>query len=163
MAKKADSPPKDHLFQSDGSTSAFFLVEVGDVPVGRFTECSGLEVEIEVESYEEGGVNGFTHKLPGRMSWPNLVLKRGLTVDNSLFEWFNASVGTTFNAESKAERKTVGVTMVSAKGERLRTWTLYDAIPVKWTGPSFANDSDGVATEELEVAHHGFEVVTDKK
>lgn len=160
---KSGKVPKDHLFQSDGGGTAFFLVEVGDVPVGRFTECSGLEVQIEVETYEEGGVNGFSHQLPGRMTWPNLVLKRGITTDNGLFEWFNESVGTTFNAESKTERKTVDVTMVSASGERLRTWTLYDAMPVKWTGPSFAKSNDDVATEELELAHHGFSAETLKK
>lgn len=154
---------KDGLYQESGSSAAFFLVEIDDVPVGRFTECQGLEVEIEIETFEEGGVNGFSHKLPGRMTWPNLVLKRGVTWDNDLFDWFNKSVGATFAADGKATRESVGITMVSGSGERLRTWTLYEAMPVKWTGPTFANDSDDVPTEELEVAHHGFESTTLKK
>lgn len=153
---------KDHLFQSSGGTTATFLVEIGENPVGRFTECQGLEIEIEVETYQEGGVNGHVHQLPGRMTWPHLVLKRGVTWDNDLLDWFHKSTGSTFNAEGKVARETVGITLISGTGERLRTWTLYEAMPVKWTGPSFSNTSDEIPTEELELAHHGFECETHK-
>lgn len=152
--------PRDDLFQSNGGTTATFVVEIGGQPFGRFSECHGLEVEVEIETYEEGGENGFVHKLPGRMSWPNLVLKRGVTWDNDLFDWFNYSTGTNFAAEGRAQRETLGVTLISSSGERLRTWTFYDAIPVKWTGPTFSAESESMPTEELEVAHHGFESVT---
>ena len=43
-----------------------FAVEIEGLLVGGFTEVSGLESEIEVEEYREGGVNGFVHKLPGQ-------------------------------------------------------------------------------------------------
>ncbi len=154
---------KDHLFQGAGGSTGTFLVEIDGVEVGRFSECQGLQVEVAVETFQEGGVNGFEHKLPGRMSWPNLVFKRGMTVDNALFDWFNEAAGSTFAAKGKASRQTVGVTMLSSSGERLRTWRLHDAIPIKWTGPTFANSDDDVPTEELEVAHHGFEAETLKK
>ena len=36
------------------------------------------------------------------------------------------------------------------------TWTLTGVIPVRWTGPSLSVDSPKVATETLELAHHGF-------
>ena len=39
---------------------------------------------------------------------------------------------------------------------RLRKWNVVDALPVRWTGPSFASDATGAAVEELEIAHHGF-------
>lgn len=152
--------PGDTLYQGANVRTSTFLVEVDGSPVGRFTECHGLEVEVEVETFQEGGVNGYVHKLPGRMSWPNLVLKRGVTFDDSLFGWFNSAAGSTFAAEGKAVRKTVGITLISATGERLRTWRLYDAIPIKWSGPTFAVDDGSVPTEELEVAHHGFEAET---
>ena len=43
-----------------------FAVEIEGLLVGGFTEVSGLESEVEVEEYREGGVNGFVHKLPVR-------------------------------------------------------------------------------------------------
>lgn len=154
---------KHHLFQEVGGTSANFLVEIDGVEIGQFAECQGLQVELEIETYAEGGMNGFEHKLPGRVTWPNIVLKRGVTFDDRLFGWFNASGGATFAAKGKVDRKTVGVTMIAPNGERLRTWKLQDALPVRWTGPTFATSSDDQLTEELEVAHHGFAAETLKQ
>ncbi len=41
-------------------------------------------------------------------------------------------------------------------GEAVATWTLRDVLPVKWSGPQLSVDSAKVATETLELAHHGF-------
>ena len=98
------------------------------------------------------------HRLPGRLKWSNLVLKRG-TTDNNLFDWFKASSGEGFEANrARLERTTAALSMVNGMGEVVRTWVFYDAFPVKWSGPKFAATSSELATEELEVAHHGFRV-----
>jgi len=34
-------------------------------------------------------------------------------------------------------------------------WTLNDAFPVKWVGPTFKSGEAAVAIESLEFAHHG--------
>lgn len=140
-----------------GATQATFLFEVDGLTIGHFLEVSGLELEIEVESVTEGGENGFVHKLPGRMSWPNLHFKRGVTRNDTLFSWVQKSSGDGFvKAGNKLVRSTAAVTLVSPTGTRLRTWELDAAFPVRWSGPSFAASSDDVAMEELEIAHHGF-------
>lgn len=147
----------DTGFYDSGAFSATFLVEVDGEPVGRFIEAQGLEVEVEVEPYEEGGQNGFVHKLPGRMTWPNLVLKRGITETDNLLAWLNKSSGEGFTGASNTlTRSTMALTLVAASGARLRSWNFEGAFPVKWTGPSFAADSDELAYEELEITHHGF-------
>lgn len=147
----------DHLFSSAGGTSATFLVEVDGMNIGRFSEVSGLQVEVEVETYNEGGVNGFVHHLPGRMVWPNLVLKRGVTWDDNLLVWFHQTTGDQFANEGKVVRTSAAVTMISSTGKRLRSWDLVDAVPVRWTGPTFAASAEEQPVEELEVAHHGFQ------
>jgi phage tail-like protein len=144
-------------YEKQGVFGATFLVEVDGVEIGRFMEVSGLEVEIGVESIEEGGQNGFSHKLPGRMSWPNLTLKRGITQNDSLLKWLNKSSGDGFaGAGNKLSRTSAAVTLISASGKRLRAWNFDGAFPVKWKGPSFAASSSEMAVEELEIAHHGF-------
>jgi phage tail-like protein len=139
-----------------------FIFEVDGVQIGAFTEVSGLQVEIEqgdTESIKEGGQNEYIHKLPGRMKWPNLVLKRGVTADNNLFDWFKKSSGEGFEGNrGSLDRTLAALAMVDGQGEVLRAWVFYDAFPVKWTGPKFAATSSEVATEELEIAHHGFRV-----
>ncbi|MDQ1249290.1 MAG: hypothetical protein QG597_3664, partial [Actinomycetota bacterium] len=74
-------------------TASSFLLEVDGVPIGAFRALSGLELTVSVEEYEEGGVNGFTHRFPGRMTWPNLVFSRGLTDSDALFAWVRRSAG----------------------------------------------------------------------
>ena len=44
----------------------------------RFQEVSGLSFEVETEPLREGGENRFEYKLPKRIKYPNLILKRGL-------------------------------------------------------------------------------------
>jgi phage tail-like protein len=147
----------DDSFDSERVTSATFLVEVENVEIGRFMEISGLEVEVGVESIEEGGENSYSHKLPGRMSWPNLVLKRGITQNDSLLAWLDKSSGEGFTAAgNKLSRTTAAITLIGPGGTRLRTWNFDGAFPIKWRGPRFAADSTDMAVEELEIAHHGF-------
>lgn len=134
-----------------------FLFEVDGVEIGTFTEVSGLELDVGVEELEEGGQNQFVHKLPGRITWPNLVLKRGMTKGDELFAWVQKSSGDGFAGQgSKVERKSAAVTLVDDKGDRLRAWELDGAFPVRWRGPTFAATSTELAAEELEIAHHGF-------
>jgi phage tail-like protein len=144
------------------ATSATFDVVVDGQTLGRFLEASGLEVEVEVFEVTEGGQNFFKHKFPGRFSFPNLTLKRGVTADNGLVAWLDKSSAGAFEAAgNKLKRTTVALVLTTATGDALRTWTFYDAFPVKWSGPSFTANSDDFLVEELEIAHHGFSIKDD--
>jgi phage tail-like protein len=147
----------DDGFYNEHVSSSTFLFEVDGLEIGHFKEVSGLEVEISVESIEEGGENGFVHRLPGRMSWPNISLKRGITQTDNLLDWLNKSSGEKFaSAGNKLTRSTAAITLLGPAGKRLRAWEFVDAFPVKWKGPEFAADSTSDAAEQLEIAHHGF-------
>jgi len=124
--------------------------------IGRFTEISGLSAQIEVEEFAEGGQNQYKHKLPGRMSWPNLVLKRGITNSDELFQWFASCSGEGFTGAGNAVKRHDGtVEVLSPAGKPIRSWKLIGAFPVKWTGPRFVASSSDLAVEELEVCHCG--------
>ena len=134
-----------------------FKLEIGGSIIGSFTEVSGLAVQLDVEELVEGGQNGFTHKLLGRMKWPNIVLKRGLTDTDALFDWITecSGAGLTHNHNMVTPRQGT-ISVLNAKGDPVRIWTLLDAKPVKWTGPKLAASSRDLAIEELEVCHSGF-------
>ena len=134
-----------------------FIFEVDGQQIGMFKEVKGLRAEITVETLEEGGQNNFVHKLPGRLSWPNLVMRRGVTNSDNLFAWLLKASGDGFEgAGKKVERTTVAVTLVDEGGRRVQAWELVEAFPVRWEGPQLAADANAVAMEELEIAHHGF-------
>ena len=125
-----------------------FKITIDGVTVGRFSECSGLTVEIEVTEHQEGGLNDFVHKLPSRIKYPNLVLKRGITEEAALMDWF-------FKISQEDERPTVYVDLVGPDGRRVRTWSFAAALPVKWDGPTLNAGANEIATESLEITHQG--------
>jgi phage tail-like protein len=139
-----------------------FKLDIDGTNIGAFTEVSGLSVSIDVEELAEGGQNGFTHKLLGRMKWPNIVFKRGLTDTDALFEWLNECSGPGLAGKHNALNPKNGtvrngsISVLSAGGSEVRTWTILGAKPVKWTGPRLAASSRDLAIEELEVCHSGF-------
>ena len=130
-----------------------FLVEIDSVIAGGFTEVSGLERELETEEYDEGGVNTHTHSLQSGFTYPNLVLRRGLTDSETLWDWLQRA------ADGAVERKTVLLFLLDSTGEQSRGWAFRDAYPVKWTGPEFRSDGGDVAVESLELTHAGIDTV----
>jgi phage tail-like protein len=117
--------------------------------LGWFTECSGLTVERESKSYEEGGVNAYVHQLPGRVKQSRITLKRGLA-DNALWDWFKAGL-----FDGKVERRNVSIVLYNSNLTMKKQWDLDSAFPVKWTGPDFQSDTNQVAIEAVELVHHG--------
>lgn len=134
-----------------------FLVEVDGVQIGTFSKVAGLTVEVDVETVEEGGQNQYAHKLPKGLRWPNIVLTRGVTDSDNFLAWVTRSSGDGLAAAGdKLGRKTAAITMLDAKGKRIRSWEFDGAFPVKWNGPTFASTSAETASEELEITHNGF-------
>jgi phage tail-like protein len=115
-----------------------------------FRSVSGLSVEIEVVEFREGGQNEVTHKLPGRVKYPNIVLKQGFTgTPSDLLKWtLRIAAGTT-------EAKNGSIAVYDAKGQPVATYTIANAWPVKWEGPDFDASSNEVAIETIEIAHEG--------
>lgn len=132
-----------------------FDFTLNEIPIGSFAEVSGLSVTVKTHSLEEGGVNGYTHQLPGRLEWPNIKLKRGVVRNDALFAWIHA-VTTASNAGKKAKQFSGSISMLDSAGDRAGTWRFFGATPVSWTGPTFSSAQDDIAWEELEIAHEGF-------
>ena len=133
----------------DPWTSHRFVVEIQGIQEGEFQECTGLQVEVKVEPYEEGGLNGFTHKLPGRRSYSNITLKRGLTSSTLLVDWLDR-VAT--KAAKGSELRNVSILMLDHTGTTVRRYNLTGAFPVKWTGPSLNTTTSTQLVESLELA-----------
>ncbi|HMK50156.1 MAG TPA: phage tail protein [Thermodesulfovibrionales bacterium] len=128
-----------------------FRVEIDGITVARFSEVSGLMVETETEQYEEGGVNDFVHYLPKRTKYQHIILKRGLTDVDELWQWYQDVVAGRF------QRKNGAIVLMDSSGEDALRWNFSNAYPVKWTGPDLRADSNTVAFETIEIVHHGIQ------
>lgn len=158
------SPSESTMLGGDSQVANSFLLEVDGVEIGMFASVTGLQVTVQTEDLVEGGQNGYSRKLPGRMEWPNIVLSRGLINSDNLFEWMNKTSGEGFAASSnKLQRSTGAITVISSSGARLRSWNLDGCFPVRWKGPDFNVTSGDTLSEELELAHEGFRSETQAK
>lgn len=126
-----------------------FRVEVDSLVVAGFSEVTGLELGMQPEEYEEGGVNTHTHRLPTRYTQPNVVLRRGLTDSRELWDWIENAVN------GRIERRNGRVILLDSTGELSWGWSFRDAYPVRWAGPELRADQGAVAIETLELAHEG--------
>lgn len=141
----------DTAKEPDVAVSLFFLVTIDySTPLGVFSSCEGLGIEVVVEQREEGGNNGFVHQLPGRMKYSNVKLTRPIDKDTvKVAEWFAKMNGV-------VKRQTAKIEVQSPDGRQVAHWTLDGVIPVKWSGPQMNVETAKVAMETLEIAHHGF-------
>jgi phage tail-like protein len=127
-----------------------FLIEIGGLTVGGFTEVTGLQAEVEVQDYREGGLNEYIHRLPGGTRYPsNLILKYGLTDVKDLWQWHQDA------AQGKIERKSGAIVLLDSAGEERRRWDFVKAYPVRWSGPELRAGTADVAVETLELVHCG--------
>ncbi len=131
------------------ATSFKFWVEIDDIFVAGFSEVSGLEAETEIEEYREGGVNGYVHKLPKGVRFPNLVLRKGMTYSPALWNWYESTI------DGPIQRKTGAIVLQTVDGKEFGRWSFFDAYPVRWTGPTLDASRSDVAFEQIEIAHSG--------
>jgi phage tail-like protein len=130
----------------------YFKISLPGIDIGMFRDCGGLSMEFDVFEWAEGGNNEFVHHLPGRVRYPYLTLGRGLTDQDALQQWF-------WQTRQQPELKEVTLELHTADGAHSRAWVFADAFPIRWTGPSVATESAGMASESLDIAHSGLKVV----
>jgi phage tail-like protein len=125
----------------------------GSKPAGGFSECSGLEMSMDVEDYKEGGNNGLTLHFPTRVKWANVRLKRGMATTDDLWQWHYGFV------QGKVVRRDGVVTLQDEQQKPVKMWSFTRGLPVKWTGPSLNAMQNQVAIEELEIVHEGLKLL----
>jgi phage tail-like protein len=130
-----------------------FLIEIEGLTSAGFQRVKGLQREVKHESYREGGVNEYEHKLFSQVSYPVVVLERGLARDD-VWQWaFDA-------AEGRIQRKNVWIRLQNEAGEKVWAWQLDWALPVKWSCSDLDAGQSQVVMESLELAHHGLSKAT---
>lgn len=125
-----------------------FLVEIEGIASAAFARVKGLSREIKHESIREGGVNDYEHKLASQVSYPPLVLERGLALPN-LWQWAEDA------ANGIIVRHKVSIRLQNEAGQPTWVWHVDHALPVKWSCTDIDAYSSQVLMESIELAHHG--------
>ena len=130
-----------------------FLIEIEGITSGGFTRVKGISREVKYESYREGGVNEYEHKLITQVSYPVVILERGLVLDD-LWKWALAV------ADGEVTRKTMWIRLQNEANERTWAWQVEHSLPVKWSSSDLDAQSSAVVRESIEFAHHGLRKAT---
>lgn len=141
-----------------------FLVEIEGIRSAAFSKCSELEAEIaKIEHYEGGALR--PHKMPGRVTVPDITLERGACVDNDLYKWFKETV----DLKRQIGKKDVGhgqvggfrrnfrIIQLDRDDSELRSWIVAGAWPDKMTAGDWDNDADEVVIEKITLSIDWFE------
>lgn len=138
--------------RSDPLNGFNFLVEIDGITVAGFSEVSGLASETAVIEYREGGDRqGTVRKIPGLTRYSNIVLKRGVSTDRTLWDWRRNVVN------GVADRRDGAIVLLSADRQPVTRWLFHDGWPAKWEGPTLKASGNEVAIETIEIAHEGLE------
>jgi phage tail-like protein len=119
----------------------------------RFSEVGGLSVEITTEETAEGGENRFVQKYPGRLKYPELVLKRGLLVKSEVFDWIKECL-----ESDEITPKNIDVKLLNEQHEPLVTWHVANAYPTKWAISDLNATGNTVVVETLQMFYQYFTV-----
>jgi phage tail-like protein len=133
----------------DPYQSCNFIVEIEGLLVGGFTDCAGLQIEVEAHEYREGGQNEFVHRFAGGTRHPPLVLKHGLSPIDGLWGWHQDV------AAGDIRRRNGTIYLLNKVQRPVLSWTFREALPLKWSGPDLRADAATVAVESVELAHRG--------
>ena len=128
-----------------------FGLEVQGVITGYFTEVTGLGSTTEVAEHQIVGKNGqqVFRKVPGRLTWDDMVFKRGITTNMDIWSWRKQVE----DGDVNGARKNGSVMMYNQAGEEVARWNFESAWPSKVTGPAPKTDSNDLVVEELTVVH----------
>lgn len=130
-----------------------FLVEIDNITRAAFHEASGFDTTIDVIEHREGGQNTTTYKVPGLTKHGNITLKRGLTDDTQLDDWYQKVV------DGEIDRRNGSIVVLNRKGDEVARWNFFRAWPTKYTLPSFTAEGNDIAIQTLELAHEGLKRV----
>jgi phage tail-like protein len=120
-----------------------FRVEIEGIQQAGFRECSGLGSHIEVVEYREGSDSSSVRKLPGKVTYPDITLKWGVTVSRELYDWHLAVI------KGQLQRKSGAVILLDADGTEKVRWNFSNAWPSRWDGPTLNALGNDVAIESL--------------
>lgn len=121
----------------------------------RFQEVAGLTSELGIETFDEGGENRFSHRLPTRAKFNNLILKRGMLLGNSeLRKWFEDALT---NFSFKPLNVTVNLLNGASENDILSSWEFHSVWPVKWTVSDFKAMENALVIESAELAYQYYQ------
>ena len=148
----------DEARESKEGLTTKFKITIPDIRNVTFKTCDGLDSEVEVVQYLEGGRMGPPRTARGHQLVSRLTFSHGMVSPESsqsggknLFDWY-CEVCDSGKALTK---RTVSITVEGTDGGKLVTWKVLNAWPCRWVGPLLSASSNTLTVEQVTFAHEG--------
>jgi phage tail-like protein len=144
---------RDNALTQDPLLGFNFMLQLEKAIAGYFTECGGIGSEHEIVEHKvvDDGGHEIVRKIPGRLKWGDVTLKRGITQDLEIWKWRDLIV----KGDLKGSRTAATITMFSRDYKPVAIWHFANAWPSKVSGPSLKADGNDIGVEELTIVHEG--------
>ncbi|HKU52532.1 MAG TPA: phage tail protein [Nitrospira sp.] len=126
-----------------------FSLDVQGTLQGYFTEIGGLGSETEIVEHKVVDPQGrdLIQKIPGRLKFTDVTLKRGVTSLKDIWDWRKMVE----DGNIVGARKNATITMYDQSLNAVARWNLTNAWPTKVSGPSIQSDSNAFGVEEVSI------------
>ncbi|MCB0565597.1 MAG: phage tail protein [Lewinellaceae bacterium] len=124
----------------------------------HFQSVAGLDVQMDTESYKEGGENRFEHVIPTRSKYSALTLKRGAAApgESALTDWCIKAF-----KNQQYQPINLDVQLLARKDkdkdEILMYWKVLHAWPKSWKFNELNAEKSEVFIETLELNYNRYE------
>jgi phage tail-like protein len=145
-------PTTNDALTGDPIIGVHFEIQVGTI-TGYFTAVSGLGSETEVTEHKIVGTGSkeSIRKIPGRLKWGDITLKRGITANLDMWDW----VQKVRDGKVSEARQDGSIRAYSQEGTLIAQWDFLAAWPSSITGPDLKSEDSAVGVEEMVVVHEG--------
>lgn len=134
----------------------------------RFQSVSGLDAQMETETFKEGGENRFEHVIPVRTKYSGLTLKRGVLKPGqgsvvtdwclSAFDRFGLGPFPLGNEANLPVRPIdLDIVLLNENHKALMRWKIIHAWPKAWKFGELNAERGEVLIETLELNYNWFE------
>lgn len=136
-----------------------FGLEIEGKLTGFFTTVGGIGSESEVVEHKITNPDtGETiiQKIPGRLAWTEVTLKRGVTSSIDVWDWRQQII----DGNVEDARTNCSIVAYNQANEEIARWNLDNAWPSKVTGPEMDAGSTDYMVEEITIVHEGMSRVS---
>jgi phage tail-like protein len=141
-------------------TAFNFSVEINVPLIGKklcsaaFAECDGLDMTMDVKTIREGGNNTSQIRLIGAVNYAQVTLKRGMTSNFDLWDWFDAQQHGTPSQLRRDLRGDAEVVVLAADHKKeLARFILKKCLLTRLKAPALNAREGAVAIEEMQLTY----------
>ena len=130
-----------------------FGLEISGKLSGFFTSVAGIGSESEVVEHKVVSDKGETiiQKLPGRLTWTEVTLKRGVTSNIDIWNWRKLVV----DGKVADARTNCSIIAYDQTQKEIARWNFENAWPSKVVGPELDSSSTNYMIEDVTIVHEG--------